>query len=74
DLLENDGQGLNLTWEVRDGILNHSKTQVGVLGQGWGKVNTLEGEVCKISDIVAYINHDIGDENLCLMLKTAESL
>ncbi len=61
DLLENDGQGLNLTWEVRDGILNHSKTQVGVLGQGWGKVNTLEGEVCKISDIVAYINHDIGD-------------
>ena len=61
DLLENDGQGLNLTWEVRDGILNHSKTRVDILGEGWGKVNTLEGEVCKISDIVAYINHDIGD-------------
>ncbi len=61
DLLEDDGQGLNLTWEVRDGIVNHSKTTVGVLGQGWGKVNTLEGEVCKIADIVAYINHDIGD-------------
>ena len=61
DLLENDGQGLNLTWEVRDGILNHSKTRVALLGQGWGKVNTLEGEVCKIADIVAYINHDIGD-------------
>jgi len=61
DLLENDGRGLNLTWEVRDGILNHSKSRSDVLGEGWGKVNTLEGEVCKIADIVAYINHDIGD-------------
>jgi len=61
DLLENDGKGLNLTWEVRDGILNHSKTGVAILGEGWGKVNTLEGEICKIADIVAYINHDIGD-------------
>lgn len=60
DLLENDGQGLNLTWEVRDGILNHSKTRAKVL-EDWGKVNTLEGEVCRIADIVAYINHDIGD-------------
>ncbi|GAI21247.1 unnamed protein product, partial [marine sediment metagenome] len=61
DSLENNGQGLNLTWEVRDGILNHSKTRVDILGQGWGKVNTLEGEVCKLADTVAYINHDIGD-------------
>ena len=61
DLLEKNGQGLNLTWEVRDGILNHSKTRVDILGQGWGKVNTLEGEVCKIADTVAYTNHDIGD-------------
>ncbi len=61
DLLENNGYGLNLTWEVRDGIVNHSKTRIDILGQGWGKVNTLEGEVCKIADIVAYINHDIGD-------------
>ena len=61
DLLEKDGQGLNLTWEVRDGIVNHSKTRVDVLGQDWGKVNTLEGEICKIADTVAYINHDIGD-------------
>ena len=60
DLLENDGRGLNLTWEVRDGILNHSKSKANVLAD-WGKVNTLEGEVCKIADIVAYINHDIGD-------------
>jgi len=61
DLLEKNGQGLNLTWEVRDGIVNHSKTRVDILGQDWGKVSTLEGEVCKIADIVAYINHDIGD-------------
>ncbi|MBI2328776.1 MAG: deoxyguanosinetriphosphate triphosphohydrolase [Chloroflexi bacterium] len=61
DLLEKDGQGLNLTWEVRDGILNHSKTGVDILGEGSGKVNTLECEVCKIADAVAYINHDIGD-------------
>ena len=62
DLLEKDGRGLNLSWEVRDGILNHSKTGVeDIFGEGWGDVNTLEGEVCKIADIVAYINHDIGD-------------
>jgi dGTPase len=61
DLLENDGQGLNLNWEVRDGILNHSKTRGDILGEEWGKVNTLEGEVCKIADMIAYINHDIGD-------------
>ncbi len=62
DVLENNGQGLNLTWEVRDGILNHSKTRIiEILGENWGKTGTLEGEVCKISDAVAYINHDIDD-------------
>jgi dGTPase len=61
DLLEKDGQGLNLTWEVRDGILNHSKTKVDMLGEGSGKASTLEGQVCKIADVIAYINHDIGD-------------
>ena len=61
DLLERDGQGLNLTWEVRDGILNHSKGQAEVLGGGWGDVNTLEGQICKIADIVAYVNHDVED-------------
>lgn len=61
DLLEKEGQGLNLTWEVRDGILNHSKGQVEILGEGWGDANTLEGQICKIADIVAYVNHDVED-------------
>ncbi|MFC1934855.1 deoxyguanosinetriphosphate triphosphohydrolase [Chloroflexota bacterium] len=61
DLLENSGQGLNLSWEVRDGILNHSKVKVDILGDGGGESHTLEGEVCKIADAIAYINHDIGD-------------
>ena len=61
DLLERDGQGLNLTWEVRDGILNHSKGQVDILAEGWGDVGTLEGQLCKIADIVAYVNHDVED-------------
>ena len=61
DLLERDGQGLNLTWEVRDGILKHSKSGADILSEEWGSVDTLEGQVCKIADIVAYIKTDIGD-------------
>jgi len=61
DLLEKDGQGLNLSWEVRDGILRHSKGQADILGKRWEDVSTLEGQVCKIADVIAYINHDIGD-------------
>ena len=61
DLLENDGRGLNLTVEVRDGILNHSKSRSDVLSDAWGKVDTLEGEIVRMADIIAYINHDIGD-------------
>ncbi len=61
DLLENDGRGLNLTWEVRDGIVNHSKSGAGILGEDWGEVNTLEGEIVKIADILAWLNHDIDD-------------
>jgi len=59
DLLENDGLGLNLTWEVRDGILNHSKDRASI--QAGAEAGTLEGEVVRISDSIAYINHDIDD-------------
>ncbi|MBN1644137.1 MAG: deoxyguanosinetriphosphate triphosphohydrolase [Dehalococcoidales bacterium] len=61
DSLEKDGKGLNLTWEVRDGIVNHSKSRARVLGNKWGKVGTLEGEIVKLADTIAYINHDIDD-------------
>jgi dGTPase len=52
DVLERDGRGLNLTVEVRDGILNHT---------GESEPATLEGKVVRLVDRVAYINHDIDD-------------
>jgi dGTPase len=53
DLLEKEGEGLNLTWEVREGILNHSKSRGDILGEDWGVVDTLEGQVCKVAVIDA---------------------
>ncbi len=62
DLLERDGKGLNLTAEVRDGILKHSKGRGEILpGDPSEKALTLEGQVVRIADIIAYINHDIDD-------------
>jgi dGTPase len=61
DILEHDGQGLNLTWEVRDGILHHSKGAKDLhLGES-GSAATLEGRVMRVCDRIAYINHDIDD-------------
>ncbi len=56
-------QGLNLTWEVRDAIVNSSKARSDIIGvaEGYGTPATLEGQVVRLSDAVAYINHDIGD-------------
>jgi len=62
ELLENNGMGLNLTYEVRDGILKHSK--------GYGKIIpddpkdqacTIEGRIVRVADIMAYLNHDLDD-------------
>lgn len=63
ETLENDGQGLNLTIEVRDGILKHSKGEKGELLRSRPKARalTLEGDIVRISDIIAYVNHDIDD-------------
>ena len=61
DFLEKGGEGLNLTWEVREGILKHSKTGIDILSEEWKTLDTLEGQVCKIADMAAYINHDIDD-------------
>lgn len=59
--LENAGSGLNLTWEVTDAIEKSSKTRDDILSFGWGIPATLEGQVVKLSDAVAYVNHDILD-------------
>lgn len=59
DCLERDGAGLNLTKEVRDGILHHSKGSGDISFENGN--GTLEGQVVRISDRIAYINHDIDD-------------
>jgi dGTPase len=61
DRLENDGQGLNLTAPVRDGILRHSKSRGSILQSHSLHPATLEGHVVKIADGVAYLNHDLDD-------------
>jgi dGTPase len=63
ETLENNGAGLNLTIEVRDGILKHSKGEKGELLRKRAKSRalTLEGDIVRISDIIAYVNHDIDD-------------
>ncbi len=62
DILEKDGKGLNLTFEVRDGILKHSKGKGEILCQDPASMaSTLEGQVVRLADIIAYINHDIDD-------------
>lgn len=52
---------LNLTWEVRDGIVNSSKVREDIMAEAWGTPSTLEGQIVKLSDAIAYINHDIAD-------------
>ena len=52
ELLEKKGEGLNLTWETRDGIMNHGTARM---------PHTLEGKIVRFSDKIAYINHDIDD-------------
>ncbi len=61
DVLERDGRGLNLTWEVRDGIAYHSKHQESISQPLMNATSTLEGAVVRISDAVAYLNADIDD-------------
>jgi dGTPase len=62
DFLEKGGRGLNLTHEVRNGILKHSKGKGLIIPESKAhKADTLEGQVVRISDIIAYINHDLDD-------------
>lgn len=63
DVLENDGRGLNLTWEVRDGIAKHSKGKSGApVGMPPAlRSATIEGQIMRVADLIAYVNHDIDD-------------
>lgn len=62
DVLEKDGAGLNLTFEVRDGIIKHSKGYGDVLSKNPDDMAcTVEGRIVRVSDIMAYLNHDLDD-------------
>jgi len=71
--LEGDG-GLNLTWEVRDGILNHSQEKEKILSsKSRSHPHTIEAEVVKIADPLAYVNHDIDDALRAGIIKERDS-
>jgi dGTPase len=74
EVLENEGKGLNLTWEVRDGIAHHSKGKRGApVGLEPSKRSaTLEGQVMRVADLIAYVNHDIDDAIRAGLLKQAD--
>jgi len=62
DVLENGGRGLNLTYEVRDGILKHSKGFGNIIPKDPGeRAQTVEGRVVRIADVIAYLSHDLDD-------------
>jgi len=63
DVLENGRRGLNLSWEVRNGIARHSKGKHGlpVGAPPEHRAATIEGQIARVADIIAYVNHDIDD-------------
>ncbi len=62
DVLENGGRGLNLTYEVRDGILKHSKGFGNIIPKEPGEsAQTVEGRIVRIADVIAYLSHDLDD-------------
>lgn len=69
EVLARNGAGLNLTRPVRDGIAHHSKVRKDIAADGFGTPSTLEGQIIKLADSVAYINHDIDDAMRAGLLK-----
>ncbi len=61
EVIAREGSGMNLTYAVREGIYLHSKARRDIMTTAWGTASTLEGQIIKICDSVAYINHDIDD-------------
>jgi dGTPase len=74
DRLENNGQGLNLSWEVRDGIAKHSKGKSGApVGMPPGlRSSTIEGQIMRVADLIAYVNHDIDDASRAGLLRAED--
>lgn len=73
DKLEYEGKGLNLTVEVRDGIARHSKGRGRILdGKKEAMPATLEGQVVRASDVIAYVNHDIDDAVRAGVIRAAD--
>lgn len=72
EVIEKDGQGLNLTDMVRDGILRHSKPIQHITGDIAGRPQTAEAQIVKISDGIAYINHDLDDAIRAELLTTSQ--
>lgn len=71
--LEYDGKGLNLTFEVRDGIAHHSKGRGKILDRKKEDLPaTLEGQIVRISDVIAYVNHDIDDALRAEIIKESD--
>lgn len=74
DVLENEGCGLNLTWEVRDGIAKHSKGKSGApVGMASElRSSTIEGQIMRVADLIAYVNHDIDDATRAGILRASD--
>jgi len=73
DVLEKEGRGLNLTHEVRDGILKHSKGQGGLLAPDEkSRAVTLEGQIVRLADIIAYVSHDLDDAIRGRVIRTSD--
>lgn len=73
DFLEKNGRGLNLTWEVRNGIVKHSKGYRDILPEDSRELPaTLEGQAVRVADIIAYLNHDMDDALRAGMIRESD--
>ena len=73
DFLEKDGKGLNLTYEVRNGIIKHSKGKGAILPEKKSeRADTFEGQVVRVSDTIAYVNHDLDDALRAEVIKRSD--
>lgn len=73
DFLEKNGHGLNLTYEVRNGIIRHSKGMGNIIPVNPDeKAATLEGQIVRVSDVIAYVNHDLDDSLRAEVIKPGD--